>query len=86
MQPLGDSVADWEWEDGVVLPSIEDGAWWEPSCSTVLPAWSADDGENENWLYPIIGENDNSRVRVVRVKITMTTDAEVAVMEWRRQW
>ena len=79
MQPLGEAVFDWGGggEDGLmVLPSFEDGAWWE-LCSTVFPASFANEGDNENWLNAVWWENDNNSTAIeIRVKKTMATDAD----------
>ena len=76
MHPPGEVVLDWGWrEDGsIVLPSLGDGALWEPLCSTVFPAWFADEGDGKNWLFAVWGDNDNSTAIVIRVKITMATE------------
>ena len=77
MQPLGEAVFDWVWgEDGlIILPSLEDGAWWE-LCSAVFPAWFATDGDKENWLYAVWWDNESSTAIEIRVKRKMATDAD----------
>ena len=79
MHPSGEAVVDWGWrEDGlIVLPSLEDGAWWESVRSTVFPARFANDGDNENWLFAVWWHNENSIAIKISVKTTMATDAEV---------
>ena len=84
MHPPEAPVLDWVEEWIIVLPSFEDGSRWELLCTTVFLTWFADDGDIENWLNPMTGENDNSRAMIVRVKITMATDVEVVLITRRR--